>query len=235
MTLQNAGDVSDSQAEVGMEAAVEAVCAAARTALKVARTASPVHACARVADAGSWKTTLELRRDVVPPDGDGDGEDVRDGVSDREAGLLRETDGETGDALTEADTEGDTVTEADTEGDTETEAATDGVCVTDRSDVTVAESDGDVDGVLEKDRDDDAVADGDCVGDPDTVGCTDGVGLTDGAAPPANVTTVPVAPETVIWRMTLLLTSATSSALLPPMVATPIGLANKALVPAPLA
>jgi hypothetical protein len=234
-----------------MEAAVEAVCAAARTALKVARTASPVHACARVADAGSWKSTLELRRDVVPPDGDGDSDDVRDGVSDREEELLLETDGETGDtvteadtervALTEADTEGDTVTEADTDGDTETEAATDGVCVTVTFDVTVAESDGDVDGAMETERDDDADADGDCVCDPETVGCTDKVAETDGAGdgekapPPANVTTVPVAPETAIRRMTLLLLSATSSALLPLMVATPYELANKALVPTPLA
>ena len=226
-----------------MVAADEAFCAAARTALKVARTASPVHASARCSDAelndaGSWKTTAELRRDVVPPDGDGDGDDVRDGVGDREAGLLRETDGETGDAvteadterdaLTEADTEVDTVTEAATEGDTVTEAATDGVGVTDRPLVGETAGDADADGVLEKDRDDDAVADGDRVGDTDTVGCTDEVGMADGAAPPANVTTEPVAPETAIWRMTLLSLSATSSALLPLMVATPYGLANKA-------
>ena len=99
--LQNHADVSDSQADVGMSAEVDALCAAASTVLKVARTAWAVHACARCADRvpdrpdGSWNTTLELRRDVVPPDGDGDGDDVFDGVSDREAALLGETDGDT--------------------------------------------------------------------------------------------------------------------------------------------
>lgn len=116
-----------------------------------------------------------------------------------------------------------------------TEAATDGVGVTERPLVGETVGDADMDSVMETDRNDDADADGDCVCDPDTVGCTDEVGSTDGAAPPANVTTVPVVPETVIWRMTLLPASETSSALLPLMLATPNGTANKALVPAPLA
>jgi len=51
-----------------------------------------VHACSRVGEFGSSKTTPELRRDVVPPDGDGDLDDVRDGDTDREAKMLGDTD-----------------------------------------------------------------------------------------------------------------------------------------------
>ena len=220
MTLQYAGDVSDSQEEVEMVAAVEAVRAAARTALKVARTASPEHACARATDDGSWKTTLELRRDVVPPDGDGDGDNVRDVVDDREAALLGVVDEETDD-------------------DAVTDAATDGESVTERPDVTVTESDTDINAVVETDTSD-ADAEEDRDGDTDTEGCTDDVASTEGAAdgdtakPPANVSTEPVVPETEIRRTTLLKVSATSSVLLP-LMATPNGEENKALVPTPFA
>ena len=207
--MQNAGDVSASQAEVGMVAADEALCAAARTTLKAARTASPVQACARVADAGSWKTTAELRRDVVPPDGDGDGDVVRDGENDREAALLGETDG-------------DAVADEETDLPVDGEAEHDDVIDIRRVPENGAE-------------------DLDLVGDTVTECCTDDVGVTEGAGvgetakPPANVSTMPVAPEIAIRRMTLLPVSATSSALLPEMVVTPKGRANKALVPIPLA